>query len=157
MVISIEDPKNKRFMGRTQFSVVDDSVSIAWTEWYASNLELNSKMFPRTSSTASRLLNILVQRLHLSNLWLTCASLRAGGATFFFEKCFDVNWLRFRGRWRALATLERYVQEAMVFMISTRLTAPAIKALRERRELFDTAPSPPLHVDAAGFRSAKRP
>ena len=42
---------------------------------------------------------------------LTPASLRAGGATAYYEACEDIERLRRRARWRKNDTVEIYVQE----------------------------------------------
>ena len=42
---------------------------------------------------------------------LTLASLRAGGATWFYEETRDLGLVRWRGRWGAPRTLEVYIQE----------------------------------------------
>ena len=46
----------------------------------------------------------------------TPAGLRGGGATEFFLRTRDVLSLRRRGRWSQLATLDRYLQEAVVLL-----------------------------------------
>eukprot|EP00971_Amphidinium_carterae_P179667 3563154-Amphidinium_carterae.1 len=44
----------------------------------------------------------------------TPGSLRGSGATFFYMCTEDISRLQWRGRWRRLATLEYYLQEAAV-------------------------------------------
>ena len=42
---------------------------------------------------------------------LTPASLRAGGATFWYQLTDSTEWVRFRGRWMNTRMLEIYIQE----------------------------------------------
>ncbi len=42
---------------------------------------------------------------------LTPASLRAGGATYWYRVRDDADWVRYRGRWSNQRMLEIYIQE----------------------------------------------
>ncbi len=50
-------------------------------------------------------------------LGLSPGCLRAGGATRFFRLEVDISRIRFLGRWRNLATLDHYIQEASACMV----------------------------------------
>ena len=66
---------------------------------------------------------------------LTLASLRAGGATWFFGETRDLELVRWRGRWGTARTLEVYIQEVG----SLHVLASVDQQVRDRVTRFASA------------------
>ena len=75
---------------------------------------------------------VLVSHAGLERCGFTPASCRPGGATHYFLKGIAVEQLQFMGRWRAVATLRSYVQEAMAVLVWQQLPEAEVQRIRSR-------------------------
>ncbi len=81
---------------------------------------------------------------------MTPASLRAGGATAYFDLLEDPAWLRLRGRWANLSTVEIYVQEVVPWLVLASLGAPCRHRLDILSQLLRPAVAFTVAALAAG-------
>jgi len=91
-------------------------------------------------------MKLLSFALGIPHLGLRPSSLRAGGATDLLEQTGNLPLVRMRGRWLSERSLEHYVQEAMVTLVSQRITNEAeakIEEVRTHWPLFRRPPSQP--------------
>lgn len=116
-------PKNKRFMGHQQFSVIRSREVVPWLVWLLAGMLDGSPLWPSSQARFRTLFGKLVEWLCLGDWSLTTASLRAGGTTWFFECGIEPNRLLTWGRWRSAYSLQHYLQEAMSSIVMHRLNA----------------------------------
>jgi len=143
-VLAILDPKTKFHLGRAQFTVIRHAITIAWLRWLATDLGGKQKIFLLTTTSFRRLFRHVCSQLHISSCGLTPSSLRAGGATFLFQEGHLIDRIRFLGRWRSLATLERYIQEAAATLVLAQLPHKAERTLHQLDGIFPYLPYPPV-------------
>jgi hypothetical protein len=141
LVIAITQPKTAKHFGKTQFVVVDDPVSIAWAEVAFVNMEPDAFLFSGSVGDFDAMFWDLLVYLGISGMGFTLASLRAGGATYFYRAGFAIEWLRFRGRWKAQTTLEHYIQEGTSLLLNAGFCAQTRAVIAATLSAF---PSPPL-------------
>eukprot|EP00959_Pyramimonas_sp_CCMP1952_P147167 3080193-Pyramimonas_sp.AAC.1 len=72
---------------------------------------------------------------HSDKVGITPASLRPGGATFWYRLTDSPDWVRYRGRWLSSRMLEIYIQEAGASTLLADLPSP----LRSKVRLFAEA------------------
>ena len=113
LVVLIFRPKTRRYLGRRQFSMVNDEDTVAWVKWFCNGLGPDDKVFPGSAGELRRILKKAIDFFGLRGLGLTLAGLRTGGATYFFRKDENIGKLQFMGRWRQQVTLQHYLQERM--------------------------------------------
>ena len=106
------------------------------------HLKSDDRLFP-SAALFKDFLNLGLEDLLLGNFGLGRSSFRPGGATHFFLAGKGVDWLRFRGRWKNLATLESYIQEGSVHLVSANILPQAARLLQNRFDAFPTEPAPP--------------
>lgn len=82
---------------------------------------------PMSPAALNRRLAALVERFAPSCRGFTAGGLRAGGAAHFVRAGRSVEWLRHRGRWRALQSSDHYVQECGAVLAEPNL-APSERA-----------------------------
>ena len=120
-VVSIENAKNWRHLGGSQFSVVRSSAATFWLAWLVGRLPEGSLLWPGSPQAARRMFKQLLRALGIS-LPFTLACLRPGGATHFFLQDTEVGRLKLWGRWTSEKTLVRYLQEATAMLVKTKLS-----------------------------------
>ena len=143
LVVGISNSKNRAYMGKAQFAVVEDDIAIRWAEWLWSDYPPSWKLFPASGETFGAMLRKVLGQLGLAQAGFTPGSFRAGGATYWFMAGKGVDWVKFRGRWRALTTLEHYIQEGMATVVATRIDIKAQERLAAVADLFPALPEPP--------------
>lgn len=112
-VMTIENPKNRRFVGRLQVWAVRDDVSVAWASWLAAGLSASENVWLFSPGLFKRKLREAPRSLGREGLGITPASCRAGGgATAMMERGVPPNVIRFRGCWASERAMESYLQEA---------------------------------------------
>ena len=121
-VLRIADPKNAAYLGRSQFVLLEDAHAISWLRWLVSGLPPQCRLWPSTQVKFSKVFALVFQKLGLQRLRLSPASMRAGGATFYYRAGVSVAELKFMGRWSAESTLSTYIQEAMACLVSSALS-----------------------------------
>ena len=128
--LKITSPKNRRQFGEFQFVLLRHPNAFSWLAkihqegsdkpiWNGSSREFSDKF------------RQMMKELGLSGLGFTPGSLRAGGATMFFNRNTPISSLRFMGRWTAEKSLEHYIQLAMSTQIMNRLTPSVITRLQK--------------------------
>ncbi|CAE8639344.1 unnamed protein product, partial [Polarella glacialis] len=85
-VVIIESPKNRRHMGKRQFVLIKDLLTISWLRWICQHLKPAQRLFPGSRATMVKLFRLVNVILGLQDAGLTLASFRTGGATSHFQK-----------------------------------------------------------------------
>ena len=144
-ILTIRDPKNRRSMGRNQFTIVDDELTTRWLSWLVEGLPGGVKLFPSTPDRARSLLKRVFDILGMSLTGFTFGSLRSGGATARYIRDRNIPALRSQGRWKGESSMEPYLQEAVCELVAADLgdAAPLVDGLRSLNALFSSAPSHP--------------
>ena len=93
------------------------------------------KLWPRAPRDFAARLRFLFCRLKLETMPFTSACLRAGGATYWFNRGVKVHRLKCWGRWASERSLNHYLQEAysalMLLRLNSTLLALPLRALPE--------------------------
>jgi hypothetical protein len=132
LVVALRDPKTKTWMGRAQFATVRDGPTIAWMRWFLQGQPPGYPLWPGSPALFRKLVRCLLAKAGLERCGFTPASCRPGGATHYFLKGIAVEQLQFMGRWRAVATLRSYVQEAMAVLVWQQLPEAEVQRIRSR-------------------------
>lgn len=123
-VVRIRNPKNPRQMGQEQFTEIRHPDTVNWLTWAVSTKKNKSeRLWTGEASGFRTMFRSICQRLNISRLRLSPASLRAGGATWMLDEKVDVARIRFLGRWANIRSLEHYLQVARAQQISISLPA----------------------------------
>jgi hypothetical protein len=144
IVCTICDPKNRAAAGRLQFSIASDPCCIAWVSWLCARLPSTWRIYTGTQIQFANMFRELVGILGLDGCGFTPASLRAGGATHMFMDGTPIDRLKFLGRWRALQSLEHYIQEAISCLVLCRLEQREADKIAAINEAFADGLAPPL-------------
>jgi hypothetical protein len=142
LVVAIAKPKTAKHFGKTQFVVIDEVCCIAWAEVAFASLMPDEKLFPGSDLVFDSLFWELLVYLEISGMGFTLASLRAGGATFFYRAGYAIEWLRFRGRWKAQSTLEHYIQEGTSLLLNACFSSQTRGVIASTLAVFPTPPLP---------------
>ena len=121
-LLALRGPKNRRYMGRAQFSVLRDPAAVAWLAWLCEGLPPGAPLWPHTQAHFSKVFKGLLYRMGLQSLGLTAGSLRPGGTTSLFLEGFPVDYIKYLGRWKSEQSLAVYVQEAMAHLVWLRMS-----------------------------------
>lgn len=144
-VLMIRSPKNSRQMGKQQFAEVHNPDAVNWLAWSISVAKSKSaRLWPSTPQKFRLFFKKLCSHLQLSNLKISPASLRAGGATWMLDQGFEVSLIRFKGRWTNLRSLEHYIQVARAQQITLTIAdkvAESLKCFLRRYCFMLTLPS----------------
>lgn len=155
-ILNIQNPKNRRSLGKCQVSRIDDSVSVKWLAWLVTDLDPDLKLFPSSLCTFRSLYRELCVDLEITHLGLTPASMRPGGATDLFIGGVETSRLRVLGRWRTLESLDHYVQIAASALAVIRVPAEVLIQLKRivaQQALFA---SPPIRQWSRFFSRAQQ-
>ena len=108
--IALQKPKNFRQLGNVQFVTIKHADTCNWLTWVCSGKASEQTLWPYSPAEFRRLFKKIRETLSLQSVQYSPASLRAGGATFYFDEFEDVGKLRLLGRWASMQSLEHYVQ-----------------------------------------------
>jgi hypothetical protein len=144
VVCTICDPKNRATAGRLQFSIASDPCCIAWVSWLCVRLPKTWRVYTGTQLQFANMFRELVGILGLQGCGFTPACLRAGGATYLFMQGTPIDRIKFLGRWKALHSLEHYIQEAMSCLVLCRLEPYEAQRITALNEAFSNGLAPPL-------------
>jgi len=111
-VLTIVEPKNRRFGGRLQVRAVRDRTAVAWISWMARDLLPADLLWPFGAGSFKTCLDQALNFLGLGHLAFTPACFRAGGATHLFETGTSISNIRFAGSWSSERVLSHYLQQA---------------------------------------------
>ena len=144
VVLSIQNPKNRRSMGKHQVSHVLCTRCSCWLRWLTTGVHHDVKNFPGTTATFRRLFSQVCTELNVGHLGLSPASLRAGGATHLFLSGWETSRIRIFGRWEALESLDHYIQVAASALTLINATPCVLKELQAILSKKDNFVLPPL-------------
>eukprot|EP00438_Fugacium_kawagutii_P028079 Skav223928 [mRNA] locus=scaffold2593:382825:387213:+ [translate_table: standard] len=113
-VIRIRRPKNARQMGVQQFIELRHADAINWLSWLKVSQGSSQPFWKSTANKFRHMFKQICVSLHIAQLRLSPASLRAGGATSLIDEGWETNRIRFLGRWSHLKSLEHYLQVARI-------------------------------------------
>ena len=161
-ILTIVEPKNRNFLGKTQFALLRDPGAARYLHWLKSSAPAGAKIWPSTPNMFRTLFGRLMDRSGFGKMNFLPSSLRAGGATaLFLDGGCDVLRLQHMGRWASAGSLHCYIQEAVAHMVWVQLGAGVetqLAALVARSRLFlDGAPDVPFGRFATtprGWRTA---
>ncbi len=145
-VLGIENPKNRRQMGKWQVCKIDNELATKWLAWLTSCLDPDVKLFPSSYGKFLSLFKIALAELGLTHLGLTPASLRAGRATRLFISGVETSRLRVMGRWKCLETLDHYIQVAASALTLISLNSAEVcqlERIHSRAGVFQVPPVRP--------------
>lgn len=131
VTISLDKPKNFRQLGFKQFTTVKHLVTCEWISWLCLELKPDDKLWPHSDSLFRKLFKTCLSHMHLTNCHFTPGSLRAGGATYYFNEEEDMGRLRLWGRWSNLQSLEHYIQSTKAQQMLQTLSSKAVKRLEK--------------------------
>lgn len=137
--LCITSPKNRRQFGTHQFVLLKHPNAINSLATIVEEGKTTT-LWPLTAREFGNHFKMIMQELGVSSMKLTPASLRAGGATMFYNRGIAIGTLRFMGRWTVEKSLEHYLQLAMSTQIINRLDGVVISRLKK------LAPMCLLHV-----------
>jgi hypothetical protein len=146
-VVGIIGPKNKKQLGKYQFSVCRSANATAWLTWFCDGLLPCERLWPGTAKDFRKRFKLLLKYLGLEDLNFSPASLRAGGATYLFMHGVDPSRLKFYGRWASERTLAHYLQESVTFQLAHNASARAQRLVALALEVgadFLAPPAQPL-------------
>ena len=66
----------------------------------------------------------------ISNMGLSPACLRAGGATWMLDENYEVSRIRFQGRWTNLRSMEHYLQTSRAQQLSLEISSRVTSHLK---------------------------
>lgn len=124
LFVHIRLPKMRRIGPRREHVRIDDEPLIAAVRRFVQGRELNASLFAGSQLDFAAALRQLLTALGLpygQGSGLTPASLRAGGATFWYHRFDSTEFVRFRGRWANTRMLEVYIQEVAATSLVARL------------------------------------
>ena len=139
-------------MGRVQTALITDTITVRWLTWFCLNLSPNCSLLPGGVQKFRKKFNQLIDLMELGSLNLSPASLRAGGATYYFSIGVEIQRLRFMGGWRNLCTLDHYVQEASATLVLINLPSEVtgrIESLLREGRFLRRAPVAPWNSFAS--------
>ncbi len=135
--LAILRPKNRRFMGRLQYACVR---SVRVSQWLAVLTRLapgRRVLWPWGPRRFGMRFAEVTKLLGLERCGFTAASLRAGGATWYFQNGTDPSRLKYMGRWKSEFSAAHYLQESSGTFILGQLSAPCRARLQHIATLCD--------------------
>ena len=123
-------------MGRHQFSLIGDPITVRWAEWWLQRYKNHEFIFGGTRHEYSKMFKLVCTVLGIANFGFVPSSFRSGGATEHFRKFRNLGRTQYAGRWRNPRTLEIYLQEAMASLIQNKFDAAAIHLITQARNLY---------------------
>lgn len=115
--LAVVRAKNRRSMGRIQFASVRSQRTSSWLAFLYKHADREQPAWP---FGAGRMLNMFRRALaaaHVDPCAFSLGSLRAGGASCFFQSGIEPGRLKFWGRWASEASCAHYVQERSAYFI----------------------------------------
>ena len=124
-------PKTRR-VARRQHSRCSDPSIIAVLSKIFGTLDGQALLMPWTPSSFRKRWNAVLSALGVPSggSGLTPASLRGSGATDFYLNTEDLARTAWRGRWKCLSSVERYLQEASTHFLLSELDEKARSRVR---------------------------
>ena len=112
-VVALIQPKNAKYAGRIQFSIIRSKHTTSWLDWISECVPREAKLWPGTAKELRKRVKRLASFIGLSGWNILPSSARPGGTTHFFEQGVEPDRLMFWGRWLSANSLRHYVQESI--------------------------------------------
>ena len=128
--LRISCPKNRRSMGPEQFVVLTHPCACMWLTYFAGLRRPHECLWLASAQEVRSRFHSVCRCLGLLHCRLTPASLRAGGASYFYLSGMPISSLKFMGRWTSEATLAHYIQFATAQQVLLRLSDRTSRNLR---------------------------
>jgi len=145
LIVALRKPKTRATAGRCQFVILHDVPAIKWIVWCFWGLPMQARLWARAAHDFRRRFGIIMERLHVKGLGLTPGSLRPGGAAHLYVSGETVERLQHKGRWKSIATLRIYTQEAACALAWARAGPKALALIQSLLSSFAALlVSPPL-------------
>ena len=143
---ALRDTKNRRFLGRSQFFMINDLPLLKWLTWFSAGREPSELLWAFGSRVFGDLLKLALECLGLSGLGYTPGSLRSGGTTHLFATGVEIARIKFLGRWMSERSVGSYVQECMARFVWSGLAATVAEPIVDlgRRGQFILSSPPPV-------------
>ena len=154
-ILALPDPKTSNVLGRWQFALVTDPLTLEWLTWWCEGLRDADRLFPLSRVSANRLMKELLESMGLSKCGFSLGSLRGGGATARYMAGISIEQFLFQGRWRSVNSLQHYIQEAVASLVIAKLPASAVALGQQLLDLHPKGVRPPLAPWPAWFPSLK--
>ena len=113
-LLQIRNPKTRGHAAKHQAARIDPPDVVRLLDLAFGNLPRHRKLWPLSSGTLRRRLNVLQERFGLVEKGkprFELSSLRPGGATWMLEATEAPDLVRRRGRWLSTKVMEIYLQE----------------------------------------------
>ena len=128
-VIIVRKPKTRRIW-RQQFVLCRDPRLVRWLQWWMADVSGKTLLFGVSRYVLQKKFSDVLCKLGIDDCGYTLGSLRAGGATDFFQRTRNLGELQYQGRWTAASTLQYYLMEAF----SAFVTSSVESSVREKLE-----------------------
>ena len=128
-IVNINEAKNRRQLGASQFSVVRSTNVTAWLYWFTDGLSGDDLLWPSSDTEFRRRFNLILNLLGFQHVGYKPSSLRPGGATWFYSQNIDPPRLKFWGRWASEKSLNHYLQEAIARQLSINMSSSSHKLI----------------------------
>lgn len=99
--LAIENPKNRRSMGRIQYACVRSQRVSQWLQRFGADLNPQDTVWPYNRHRMVKRFAELMSLLHLEHCHFTLGSLRAGGSSHYFQNGVEPTRLKYWGRWKS--------------------------------------------------------
>ena len=149
----IRKPKMRRLAARREHVLVSEPSVAAFLASAFRDRSGDELVFPAGGARLREAFAAILSGLGVPTgdaVGLTLASLRAGGATWFYEETRDLELVRWRGRWGAPRTLEVYIQEVGALHVLAGVGQP----VRDRVHRFAAALPNLLSLPGGGAPAA---
>ena len=138
MFVRIIAPKMRRLGPRWEHVRIDDADFVRFTRVMTRGLDRDTVLFTGGYFALSDLFRQLCLHFSVSNVdgtGLTPASLRSGGATFWYRRTDSTEFVRYWGRWANSRMLRIYIQEAAACSFLADQPAPVQDRIRAAARL----------------------
>ena len=144
VILCIRKPKTRHRAARVQSVLVHDPLVVILCEQWLPALLPREPILPGGSSTFSRRLGQILVALGLSDMPISAASLRPGGALELYKQPgASLLDLMYRGRWDNPKTLSHYLQEGFAALAATSVPQEAARLCADLAQLLPELVSGP--------------
>jgi len=145
-ILALRRPKNRAFLGNTQFAIVRDEATCRWLQWMLADWPADFAVWPGSRVQFRAVFDILIQAAGCELAGFTPASFRPGGTTFFYVEGVTPDRLQYWGRWASSLSLRSYIQESMSALVwaDLHLSLQEVAArLKRFASIIETPPAVP--------------
>ena len=141
--LRIAKPKNRRSVGPEQFVQLTHPCACMWLTYFVNSLAPDELLWPLSATAFRQKFHAVCAHLRIQGCRLTPASLRAGGASYWFQSGVTLGALKFLGRWASESSLFHYIQFATAQQLLLRVPADVTQSLQRllKHAFFVVVPS----------------